>query len=344
MSFFVWTPTPTQACSCIAPGPPAVEFARATAVFVGRVTAITGAESAKGYPQRKVALQVEESWKGVEEESLTLYTGSGGGDCGYPFEEGESYLVYAYRADQTDDLGASICSRTQLLTSASEDLTYLRGPHAANAADEQVEVIPMKPQNSQIVSGVNIGFRIEDADKTQAMGQLLIKVGGEWLEAQFIDQSVLRQSSPITTVIPPSPPATSTLASPTPPAPASSEPEPSSEVGSPESKDSGPALAISKGDEAQLRAFLQRHLGDRYRGRFEYSMAVLLGNLPDDLPFDSAILADFEVIGSWIQSGENNHSQIYLTEQQDADTVLQTLSTQLRAEGFVVPGNMHRGG
>jgi hypothetical protein len=56
--------------------------------------------------------------------TVEAITGNGGGDCGYPFKVGQSYLVYAY--EKSNKLHASLCSRTRLLSEASEDLLYLQ--------------------------------------------------------------------------------------------------------------------------------------------------------------------------------------------------------------------------
>jgi len=50
----------------------------------------------------------------------------GGGDCGYDFKVGQSYLVYAHREKDSQTLVATICSRTRPLDEASEDLAYIR--------------------------------------------------------------------------------------------------------------------------------------------------------------------------------------------------------------------------
>jgi hypothetical protein len=47
------------------------------------------------------------------------------GDCGYDFQEGETYLVYANSDEDSDVLSTSSCSRTRRLSDAGEDLTYL---------------------------------------------------------------------------------------------------------------------------------------------------------------------------------------------------------------------------
>jgi Carboxypeptidase regulatory-like domain len=47
------------------------------------------------------------------------------GDCGYNFQEGETYLVYADSDEDSNVLSTSSCSRTRRLSDAGEDLTYL---------------------------------------------------------------------------------------------------------------------------------------------------------------------------------------------------------------------------
>jgi hypothetical protein len=54
---------------------------------------------------------------------VEVFTGSGGGDCGYPFRVGQHYLVYAYR--DKDKLGTNICTRTKSFANANEDLAFL---------------------------------------------------------------------------------------------------------------------------------------------------------------------------------------------------------------------------
>jgi hypothetical protein len=53
-----------------------------------------------------------------------IRTGMGGGDCGYPFQRAESYVVYAYE-NKDGLLIANICSRTATVDRAQSDLAYL---------------------------------------------------------------------------------------------------------------------------------------------------------------------------------------------------------------------------
>jgi hypothetical protein len=57
---------------------------------------------------------------------VVLATGAAGGDCGYAFRRGDTYLVYAVGAP--DDLRTSICTRTRPASEAAEDLAALGPP------------------------------------------------------------------------------------------------------------------------------------------------------------------------------------------------------------------------
>ena len=47
------------------------------------------------------------------------------GECGYSFQQGETYLVYADSDEDSNVLSTSSCTRTRRLSDAGEDLTYL---------------------------------------------------------------------------------------------------------------------------------------------------------------------------------------------------------------------------
>jgi hypothetical protein len=74
--------------------------------------------------RRRVRLKVEESFKGVATRKAVLYTGWGGGDCGYEFERGARYLVYA--SDYAGGLYTGICYGTKKAERAESELAILR--------------------------------------------------------------------------------------------------------------------------------------------------------------------------------------------------------------------------
>lgn len=120
-------PTIVQACSCVPPAPAREASAQVDAVFTGRVTEIEengGIVSSSADPL-KVTFMVQEAWKGVSENTIHLYTAMSSASCGYPFVRGQEYIVYAYSSD--DGLSTGLCTRTALLSEASDDLGAL-GP------------------------------------------------------------------------------------------------------------------------------------------------------------------------------------------------------------------------
>lgn len=109
------------ACSCGPLPEPRQAMDQATAVFTGTVLGITQEDN-----RRLVRLRVEGSWKGTRCEEVTVSTGLGDSDCGYAFQEGQTYLIYAER--QRGRLGTSICTRTKASAEAGEDLAALGSP------------------------------------------------------------------------------------------------------------------------------------------------------------------------------------------------------------------------
>lgn len=121
-------PSAAQACSCVEPQTVEAELARSTAVFAGKVLEVKEHKSLNGYMTKSVLFEVSQSWKSVTESQVIITTGQGGGDCGYGFQQGIEYLVYANPSSMygdEDDLVTIICSRTNELSAAQEDLAIL---------------------------------------------------------------------------------------------------------------------------------------------------------------------------------------------------------------------------
>ena len=94
------------------------------AIFSGNLIAI------RGYSSTSLAalliFEVSRVWKGSVTETFIMMTSSlGAGDCGFPFEAGREYLIYAYEREGYDLLAAWLCTRTQPLEWAEEDLAFL---------------------------------------------------------------------------------------------------------------------------------------------------------------------------------------------------------------------------
>ncbi len=135
-------------CDCVGSGTPCDAAGRASAAFIGTVLEITdpGWPVALGTtrtlsgrravgdgpavlprPLRKVRIQIHEVLSGVDpaQSEIEVLTGQGGGDCGYPFETGTDYVIYAYN-NAGGSFETGICSRTQPLARAAEDVSYFR--------------------------------------------------------------------------------------------------------------------------------------------------------------------------------------------------------------------------
>jgi hypothetical protein len=66
----------------------------------------------------------------ASQKEIEILTGYGGGDCGYPFQLGGEYVVYAYQ-NSAGRLETGICMRTRPLDQAAEDVKYIREMAAA---------------------------------------------------------------------------------------------------------------------------------------------------------------------------------------------------------------------
>jgi hypothetical protein len=172
-----------DACSCSTPGTPCHAAGIAAAAFTGTVLDTTwhpmqpfavNNEPAAGRrrlsatpdPTRPipralyvVRIQVAEVLSGIApgQKEIEVVTGGGGGDCGYPFQVGMDYVVYAFK-NAEGRLETTICSRTQPLAQAAEDLRYFRAMAGAPATGELLirtdyAGLPGKPGVSIVVDG-----------------------------------------------------------------------------------------------------------------------------------------------------------------------------------------------
>ena len=125
----LFLPAAAHACQCGTPPPVADALRQAPVVALVRVTRISDNWTAwrkfkdwlsggpdfdpdiwYSYYGFRVTLQVLHQWKGTPTSTLVVVTGRATGDCGVPFELGETYLLYPHR--QPDGLLAvSICGR-----------------------------------------------------------------------------------------------------------------------------------------------------------------------------------------------------------------------------------------
>jgi len=112
-----------DACSCgripKVPGIPVCGSVGGTdPVFIGRAENVV-AENGR----LKVSFSVSKVLNGTASESIEVFTGVDTAICGYPFKQGEEYVVHA-RTDKDGRLRDSVCGRTVLLRDAADELAY----------------------------------------------------------------------------------------------------------------------------------------------------------------------------------------------------------------------------
>jgi len=107
-------------CDCAPPPSPEEAYEMADAVFSGEVISIV-----EDWDNllKEISIDVYDVWKGSIDNQIVILTGIDDGICGYNFQEGLEYLIYANLSGQ--NLWTNICTRTTLLEDAEEDLEYL---------------------------------------------------------------------------------------------------------------------------------------------------------------------------------------------------------------------------
>jgi hypothetical protein len=115
------------ACTCAPLGPPCQAYWSADVVFIGVPLTASTVQRNPPLHQRVFRFRVKEAFRGVEGTEVEVATGLGDSDCGFNFQTGTEYLVYGHRDTRSGLVGASICSRTGPLSTATEDLSYIRG-------------------------------------------------------------------------------------------------------------------------------------------------------------------------------------------------------------------------
>jgi len=91
----------------------------ANAVFSGEVIGINKIPKTR---KLSIRIQVEESWKDILPEEITVITDLD--SCGYPFQVGTTYLVFAHNSDD-NNLTTGSCSLNKPIYKAAEELKIL---------------------------------------------------------------------------------------------------------------------------------------------------------------------------------------------------------------------------
>ncbi len=132
--------TPASACSCVQSPGVTQELERSDAVFSGKVIEIDEKPRLLTSSTRSIVFQVAQVWKGDGHSQVEISTGQGGGDCGFEFNMGQEYLVYAVKSNMygTNELITIICDRTAVLSQAQGDVAVLG---EGQAPSEEVDLL-----------------------------------------------------------------------------------------------------------------------------------------------------------------------------------------------------------
>jgi hypothetical protein len=120
-------------CECAVVGSGDTNYRQALqysdAVFRGTVLEVLPLHAVDN---RVIVLEADAVWKGITSRRVFLFTGTGGGDCGYSFEVGKKYIVWAKRDDRLapGELSTGICTYTAPLEKADAQVRDLGKPRA----------------------------------------------------------------------------------------------------------------------------------------------------------------------------------------------------------------------
>ncbi|MFC0472185.1 hypothetical protein ACFFHM_17160 [Halalkalibacter kiskunsagensis] len=102
-----------------------------------------------------IVVEVDRVWQGVEDSQIILYTATNSASCGFEFQVGSEYLIYAL--ENEDGYDVSLCSRTALVVDAKEDLDVL-GDGLAPSVEVEFEGETKKHGNNRyliwLISGI----------------------------------------------------------------------------------------------------------------------------------------------------------------------------------------------
>jgi hypothetical protein len=164
---FLLPPQCASACQCtMLPGGQDAERALADseAVFSGEVVKIAPPSPWKSSATVETdTFRVSEVWKGPRQRTLEVHTALFGASCGYPFKEGQEYLVYAYAGKH--GLEVDLCNGTQRLTEAEADLEVLGAGKQPTGGGEAL---------SDTSGGVSAGAMVGVAGLTLAASVLVV--------------------------------------------------------------------------------------------------------------------------------------------------------------------------
>lgn len=170
------TPSLVSACTCgLEVGSCTQAWKSGQVIFTGKVTSkltVSPANLNEYFTRNAFQFSVSESFRGsaIAGQDITIYTGTGGGDCGYEFKIGTSYLVYASVHD--GKLVTSICTPT---SPAAQVLHIVRQLRALQKGERVADLFGM-------ITTSPLKFTDDPLDRKPLAGKRVRVIGSRNLE------------------------------------------------------------------------------------------------------------------------------------------------------------------
>lgn len=137
--------TSSYACSCVQPESAQKELSARDFVFSGKVKKIIDQNEnsiiKSSADLLKIHFEVNETWKGIDETEVIVFTERDSASCGFSFTTNEDYLVYANKEEGKKKV--NICSRTSPLVNASADI------HELGEGKKPTEIVNLNEDSGQ---------------------------------------------------------------------------------------------------------------------------------------------------------------------------------------------------
>lgn len=144
-------------CQCREREPPCAQFSSADAVFIGLVAKISSRDD---NPRRKsIHFNVQRAFRGESGSAAEIV--EYGTSCDYGFTEGKTYLVYAYRNSDRNELYTHYCTRTTELSNANADIAYLK---SLSEKGQPMEIIGVLAEGDKRLQFISIVVRNSDRE------------------------------------------------------------------------------------------------------------------------------------------------------------------------------------
>lgn len=172
-------PRIADACSCMAPPPPLEAAEQADAVFQAKLLAVADGPQQHGFVTKAFTFEVVRTFKGNLDPQVRVVTADNSAACGRDYgKPGSEWLIYAHTGDG-GQLQDNLCSRTQPIEQAAEDIAALEGggepPPTTDPGPADPEPPPvLPPDQPPPAEPSKKGCTVGDADARDMLGLVAV--------------------------------------------------------------------------------------------------------------------------------------------------------------------------